>query len=290
MEAGAGLGQPKAPPGSAQPHPGHTNSKDGNNSPGTTSTAQTGHRRGCKQGEGWETRLEGGRGSSSRAWAQLGARGVCTVGFGKGRYQTAKQQQWGWPGAAAGGQHGLLTSLRLRATPQKQNPGNTKEQLERFGPKHPLCSEQVPAEPCQPWALPSPPGAHSCQQEPPALWWHKEGTPARAAQPPRGLSPPALPLPALNSLAEPRAVLGAPGKHRTPPWWDPAGCSQGMSPCRKTPWGSSGHSQSSAQPLGALSCPWAGFPSLGCALKHPQLGAGGVSPCPQEHCRTRGDV
>lgn len=54
-------------------------------------------------------------------------------------------------GAAAGRQRGLLPWHRLRVTRGNQNPGNEKGEFERFGPKHPLSTEQVPASagPCR---------------------------------------------------------------------------------------------------------------------------------------------
>lgn len=220
-------------------------------------------------------------------------RGVCTVGFGRGRYQRAKQQQGGLSGAAAGGQHGPLTSHRLRAAPQNQNPGNKKGEFERFGPKYPLCTEQVPAEPCQPWALQSPPGAHSCQQEL-ALLWHKKGTLASAARPPRGLSPPALPLPQ-NSLAAPRAVLRHQGSTGSTGLLLGGGPGlPGNVPLQGHPWGQLRPFPvfSSAPRSTWLSLGW--FSVAGMCIEAPPLRAGGVSPSPQERClqpsRTRGGV
>lgn len=82
------------------------------------------------------------------------------------------------------------------------------------------------------------------------------------------------------SLAAPRAPSQAQGRlweHRSPPRGTLL--RQGMSPCMESP--PRGHSQSSAQPLGALSCPLAGFPSLGCGFEARPPRAGGVSPRPQ---------
>lgn len=104
-----GWGSQRAPPGSAQPQLGHTSSRDGNNSPGTTSTAQTRHGRGCKQGEAWKTTLERGRGSSSRAWALVGAHRCLYSGIWEGQVPksqtTAGGFVWGCSRRAARAAH-----------------------------------------------------------------------------------------------------------------------------------------------------------------------------------------
>lgn len=112
MEAGAGLGQPKAPPGSAQPTLATPTARMGIIHLAQPALHRLGTHEAASKGRAgkqhWRE-AEAAPAGPGHGWEHGG---VCTGGFGKGRYQTAKQQERGWPGAAAGGQHGLLTSHR----------------------------------------------------------------------------------------------------------------------------------------------------------------------------------
>lgn len=111
--------------GSPQPHLGHSNSKCPARMKIIHLAQPALHRLGtdeaASKGRPGKQRWREAEAAPARHISGLGAGGcVCTVGFGKGRYQTAKQQEWGSCGAAAGRQRGLLTSHRLRVT--RQNP------------------------------------------------------------------------------------------------------------------------------------------------------------------------
>lgn len=277
MEAGAGLVESKG--SSPQPHLGHTNSKRPGTMEiihlaqpalhrlGTDEAASKGRpeKHGWREAEAAPARPSSGLGTGgSTAWSVQGD-------LGRG---DTKQ-----PNNSSGVCLGLLlTSHRLRGTPQKTKISKTKRKSLRGLVQNILS----PASRC----LPSPASPEPCRACPGLTLacksqhcsrCHKDGSPR--------------PCPVPRTWGAPGALEGAHGRfweHRIQPLLlggTLLGRGPGLPvPCREhPPGGHSGHSQSSARSLRALVHALAGFfHRWDVGLKHPHLGAGGVSPSPQE--------